>query len=188
MPTVTTIDGQTLEIVTAPDKVLVSDTELKQPDIYASNGVLHAVSSLLIPPHALKMTPEKVLLALNCTEFISMIHFVNLTYLINDVDAEYTIFAPQDDVITLFGGDDLPEKGSEELEKLLKYHFLPGKWKADRFKDGMLVETVLDEPGLDGHNQVLPVEVGKHKDEDEPASIKVGDASVVGNSGRYIPL
>ncbi|KAA1467901.1 hypothetical protein DENSPDRAFT_847864 [Dentipellis sp. KUC8613] len=177
----TTIDGHVLEVISSPDKVLVSDAEIKQPDIYASNGVLHTVSSLLIPPGALQLTPEKFLLTLNCSNFISMIHSVNLTYLVNDTDSKYTILAPKDDVISMYGDGDLPEKGTEELKKLLKYHFLPGQWRPKKLKDGMLVETELDEPGLDGGRQVLGVEVeGKGKAESSP-SIRFDGASVVGD-------
>ena len=178
----TTLDGQTLRIVTAPDKVLVSDAELKQPDIYASNGVLHTVSSLLIPPGTLQLTPEKFLLTLKCTHFISLIHSVNLTHLVNDTQAKYTILAPQDDVIAMYGDGDLPEKGSEELKKMLKYHFLPGQWNPSKLKDGMLIQTELDEPGLGSGRQVLEVEVSGHgKDKTEASSsISFGGASIVG--------
>ena len=116
---VTTIDGPALEIVPSDNKIKVSDAELVDRDIYASNGVLHTVSSLLVPPDAIQLTPEKSLLALNCTEFVSLVHSVNLTHLINDTETEYTILAPRDDVIEMFATDDLPHRGSEELKRLL---------------------------------------------------------------------
>ena len=78
--TVTTIEGPKLKITYSEDsnKVHVSDSELIEPDIYASNGVVHTVSSLLIPPGALQLTPEKYLLTLNCSSFVSLLHSVNL--------------------------------------------------------------------------------------------------------------
>ena len=179
----TTIHGQTLEIVPQPDKILVSGAEIVQPDIYASNGVLHTINSLLFPPHTLRLTPEKLLLTFNCTGFISMIHSVNLTGLVNDTTAEYTILAPQDDTLSLFGGSDLPEKGSEELGRLLKYHFLPGKWTPKRLKGAGLLETELREVGLDDGRQLLQVETTE-KDK-ELSSIKFGGASVVGEPRAF---
>ncbi|KAI0068305.1 hypothetical protein BV25DRAFT_1867311 [Artomyces pyxidatus] len=177
----TTIDGTRLEIVSTPEKVLVSDATLVQPDIYASNGVLHTVSSLLIPPGALQLTPEKFLLTLNCTNFVSLIRSVDLSHLVNDTKTKYTILAPQDDVITMYGDDELPERGSEDLRRMLKYHFLPGRWTPKSIKDGILVETELDEAGLDGKRQVLEVEVsGRGKKADASPSIRFGGASVVG--------
>ncbi|KAI0830735.1 hypothetical protein BC628DRAFT_1313124 [Trametes gibbosa] len=177
----TTIHGRKLEIVPVEEnKIKVSEAELVEPDVYASNGVLHTVSSLLIPPGALRHTPEKYLLGLNCTEFVSLIHSVNLTHLINDPDAQYTILAPRDDVLKLFGHHELPHRGSEELKRVLQYHFLPGKWAPKKLQDGMLVESALEEPGLDGR-QVMTIEVtdeGKKKDDSK--AIRFAGAGVMG--------
>ncbi len=187
---VTTISGTTLEIVRSPEshKTIVSSSELIEHDIYASNGVLHTVNSLLIPPGAFTITPEKYLLTLNCTSFVSLLHSVDLTSLINSTDTPYTILAPRDDVLDLFGGDDngLPERGSDLLKRTLSYHFLPGKWLPKKLKDGMLVETALIEPkGLNGGNQVLDISVsgedGKHVKE---RSISFGGAAVMGETSE----
>jgi solute carrier family 25 carnitine/acylcarnitine transporter 20/29 len=187
---VTTLEGRQLNVVTTSDKVLISDAELVQPDIYASNGVMHTVSSLLIPEGSLRLTPEKYLLTLNCTNFISMIHSVNLTDFIKDADTEYTILAPQDDVLSAYGDDDLPEKGSDNLKRLLKYHFLPGRWTSKSLKDGLLIETKLDEPGLAGKAQVLEASIN-HEDKrhvQSAPSISFGGASTIGDPSKFAPL
>ncbi|OSD03552.1 FAS1 domain-containing protein [Trametes coccinea BRFM310] len=178
----TTIHGRKLEVVpTEEHKIKVSEAELVERDVYASNGVLHTVSSLLIPEGTLQLTPEKYLLALNCTEFVSLIHSVNLTHLINDPEAQYTILAPNDDVLKLFGHHDLPHRGSDELKRVLQYHFIPGKWSPKKLEDGMLLETALEEPGLDGGRQVMAIEVtdeGKKKEQSK--SIRFAGAGVMG--------
>ncbi|KAJ7706335.1 carnitine/acyl carnitine carrier [Mycena rosella] len=171
-----TLDGSVLEVVVTPERTMVSTAELLKPDIYASNGVLHLVSSLLVN---LEITPEKYLLALNCSSFVSLLHSVNLTGLVNDTEAQYTILAPRDDVLELFGDGDLPEKGSEDLRKLLQYHFLPGHWTPKNLADGMLLETVLVEDGLDGGRQVLSIDVSAEKQK-EDRSIKFGGVGVIG--------
>ncbi|KAH9064342.1 hypothetical protein EDB87DRAFT_1680985 [Lactarius vividus] len=177
----TTLDGRELNVVTLSDKVMVSEAELVEPDIYASNGVLHTISSLLIPEGALQLTPEKFLLTLNCTNFVSMVHSVNLTHLINDTNAHYTILAPQDDVFTAYGDEELPKKGSDDLKRLLKYHFLPGRWTPKTLKDGLLIETELDEPGLAGKAQVLQASItGRSKEQAEVVpSISFGGAATI---------
>lgn len=177
---VTTLDGTKLQIVAAPDKTIISSAELVEPDIYASNGVIHTVSSLLMPPGSLQLTPEKFLLTMNCTKFVSLLHSVNLTSLINDTNSKYTVLAPTDDVLSLFGGDDLPEVGSEELKKVLQYHFIPGRWNPKKLKNGMLLETALEEQGLDGRKQVLDIEVLDSEDDDEK-KIRFGGAGTIGN-------
>ncbi|KAJ7492769.1 hypothetical protein FB451DRAFT_1361247 [Mycena latifolia] len=173
-----TIDGSVLEVVVTPERTTISTAELLKPDIYASNGVLHLVSSLLVN---LEITPEKSLLALNCSSFVSLLHSVDLTGLVNDTEAKYTILAPRDDVLSLFGEDDIPERGSEDLKKMLQYHFLPGTWNATNLNDGMLLETALVEAGLDGGRQVLSIEVSSSEKKKEDKSIKFGGVGVIGD-------
>ncbi|KAJ7654975.1 hypothetical protein DFH06DRAFT_1201215 [Mycena polygramma] len=85
--------------------------------------------------------------------------------------------APRDDVLTLFGDSDIPEKGSEDLKKLLQYHFIPGIWTPKKLEDGMLLETALTEDGLDGGRQVLNIGVTSDKKK-EDKSIKFGGVGV----------
>lgn len=179
-PNLTTIDGQVLEVRHSEKegKTTVSSATLVEPDIYASNGVVHTVSDLLIPPGAIQPTPEKYLLVLNCTSFVSLLHSVNLTSLVNDTDAHWTILAPRDDVIDVLGDDGLPPPGSDELRKMLQYHFIPGKKTQKKLKSGLLLETALVEPGLDGGRQVLSVDVSD--DAEDKKSIAFGGASIIG--------
>lgn len=183
MHVVTTIKGNHLEIVTAPEKVIINDAELIQPDIYASNGVLHTVSSLLVPDGSLKLTPEKFLLALNCTRFVSLLRSVNLTYLVNDPSAHYTVLALADDVMTLFGDSDLPEEGSDELRRTLQYHFIPGRWTPSKMKRAMLLETELKEPGLDGGRQVIDIEVTHAHAMSKETKVRFGGVGTVQDHG-----
>ncbi|OJA16128.1 hypothetical protein AZE42_00067 [Rhizopogon vesiculosus] len=181
--TLTTEYGSQLEVVVSEGKINISDATLLQPDIYASNGVLHLVSSLLVPPGALQLTPEKYLLALNCTSFISLIHSVNLAHLINDTETPYTILAPKDDVLSIVQQYGLPKKGSDELKRMLQYHFLPGKWTPKKLVNGMLLESVLQEPGLDDGRQVMDVEVNDDDEKEDVSSrhIRFGGAGIIGD-------
>jgi solute carrier family 25 carnitine/acylcarnitine transporter 20/29 len=180
---VTTVYGTNLEILVSPGKTTISSANLTHPDIYASNGVLHLVSSLLIPSGALRLTPEKYLLALNCTSFVSLLHSVDLTKFINDTDATYTILAPRDDVLRIHSDEGLPKKGTEALKRLLQYHFIPGIWTLNKLRHGMLLETALKEVGLDGGRQVLEIEV--HEDKKKTKSVSFGGAGVIGDSGAF---
>ncbi|KAJ4485958.1 carnitine acyl carnitine carrier [Lentinula aciculospora] len=175
----TTVDGTTLEIVVHSEKTTISTAELIQPDIYSSNGVLHLISSLLIPDGAIQLTPEKYLLALNCSSFVSRIHETDLTFLINDTSSSYTILAPSDDVLSLLSDGELPEPGSEEMKKLLSYHFIPGKMTPKKFRSGMLIETALEEPGLGGNRQVLRVEVDENQKDEAWKWLRFGGAKVL---------
>lgn len=79
----------------------------------------------------------------------------------------------------MFEDGDLPENGSEELKRLLKYHFIPGRWTPKKLKDGMLLETALEEAGLDGGRQVLDVKVSDDlKGNDK--HVRFGGAGTIG--------
>ena len=186
---VRTIEGNKLHINVTSDSILVSGAEVRQKDIYASNGVLHTVSSLLLPSGSLQLNAEKYLLALNCSTFVGLLRSVNLTSLVTNIDAEYTILAPRDDVLEIAGGGNFPDEGTDELKRSLRYHFIPGKWRTDRLKDGALLETELVEAGLGGAHQVLDVGLssklamksgGKGKKE-----IYFGGAGVIGEPSEY---
>jgi solute carrier family 25 (mitochondrial carnitine/acylcarnitine transporter), member 20/29 len=175
---VTTVNGNKLLITTkSSNETKIANATVLRPDLYASNGVVHLVSSLLIPPGAFQLTPEKYLVALNCTYFVSLLRSESLSSLVNSTNAAYTILAPRDDIFALSGNGSLPDKGSDELKKLLKYHFLPGRLMPKKLSDGMLVETALDEPGLNGKAQVLHVGV---TDKGNNRELTFGDASVIG--------
>ena len=162
----------------------MSSTDLIQPVIYASNGVLHLVSSLPVPPGALQspVDSEKYLLAINCTYFVSLLCSVGLRSLINDTETKITILAPRDDVLQAYNHSDLPEKGSMELKKLLQYHFISGKFTPKKLQNGTLMETLLEEEGLGGGKQVLSIEVSS--DDKKSPSYHFGGAGVIGEPGK----
>ncbi|KAM6498433.1 FAS1 domain containing protein [Amanita muscaria] len=177
-----TLEGTKLEIEVHDGKTKVSSAELSHPDIYASNGVLHLVSALLIPPNALRLTPEKYLLALNCTKFVSLLHSVDLQSLVNDTETKLTILAPRDDVLSAFRDTELPDKGTPALRRILQYHFIPGKWMPQKVENGMLIETMLVEEGLNGGKQVIGVEVNSdNKKEAAAKTIRFGGAGIIGD-------
>lgn len=146
------------------------------------------MSSLLLPPNTLKLTTEKYLLALNCTKFVSLLHSAGLTNLINDTETQYTILAPRDDIFSFFKSPGFPEPGSEDLRKLLRYHFISGKWTPSNLKNGGLLRTELVEPGLNDGRQVIAVEVQSNKDKkksEDDRLISFGGASVIGKPSMF---
>lgn len=127
-------------------------------------------------------------MALNCTRFVSLLDSVNLTNLINDTNAKYTILAPRDDIIAIFDDPAFPPAGSDELKKLLHYHFVPGNWTPSKLKHGTLLKTALKEPGLNNMSQVLPVEIHSDDKETGARSIRFGGAGIIGDPGMHLPL
>lgn len=111
-----------------------------------------------------------------------------------DPEGKYTILAPRDDVLDvegMGGGGSFPEKGTNELKKSLRYHFIPGKWTPERLKDGTLLETELIEVGLSGGRQVLDVGVSSKtstfgKGENPRKELYFAGAGVIGDPSTFI--
>ncbi|TFL06811.1 FAS1 domain-containing protein [Pterulicium gracile] len=182
----TTLSGKPLTIETDSGRTKIGKSaELVQPDLYASNGVIHLVSSLLMKPESLALTTEKYLLALNCTRFVSLLHSVGLQNLVNGTEA-YTVLAISDEVLALYGldlktqvEDGEPDPGGKKLERRLRYHFLSGKWSPESLFNGQLLKTALIEPdGLRGGQQVIKVET--EANESGGKSVRFGGAGVIG--------
>ena len=162
----------------------MNGTVAEAVDIFASNGVIHILPSLLLPDNfTLLNSAEKVLLTLNATRFVSLLRSANLssTYVGEHSDSSdaYTILAPTDEVLDMmdkWGGQGAPplpevwadaENGFQPMEgrdgsplaQLLQYHILPGRIMPSDIKDGMLFGTELRTAALAGGRQRMRVEV-----------------------------
>lgn len=108
---------------------------------------------------------------------------MGLRTFVNDSEAQYTILALADDVISTFGDSDLPEEGSDELRRALQYHFIPDKWTPNKMKHRMLLETELKEPGLDRERQVIEVEVTHSVTQSEETKVRFSGVGTVRDHG-----
>ncbi|KAA1102267.1 hypothetical protein PGTUg99_017191 [Puccinia graminis f. sp. tritici] len=193
------VDGKPLSIGIDPKSNLpsINGSEIIENDILASNGVLHIVPNLLISSgdNPLQLTPEKYLLALNCTKFVSLFRQANLssTYLDNrSSDKSYTILAVRDDVLRSTSSssslgrssiDRLKTNDTESLKKSLRYHVIEGNYLIDDLEDGMLLRTELKlQGGSSSNKQRMPVSVSTNdrKGLSKSPIIGFGGANVVG--------
>ncbi|KAF9188161.1 hypothetical protein BGZ51_000806 [Haplosporangium sp. Z 767] len=143
-----TLEGQELMISLEDDKWMVDNAEIEQTDILASNGVIHTVSRPLLPS-SLVWTAAKYLVGLNATRFVDAMRQASMTHYIDDPQASYTIFAPQDDSFNEGWMANLLEGQSA----VLKYHVVSGKKMPSSFQDGQLLETELVSEFLNGQAQ-----------------------------------
>lgn len=185
-------------------------TPIDKADIFASNGVVHIVDRLLIPKEfTLLNSPEKLLLSLNATRFVSLLRMANLseTYTAKHPDQPYTFLAPTDDVLDRMDrwgkGWSLPKREAstndiektvtasavdEQLIDVLRYHILPGKLLLQDLKDGLLLETELQTERLGGKRQRIKVDIGARKEKDGEVlgigDIKIGDGTLTAQPGK----
>lgn len=50
MSNATTVSGQTLNVMTMGDKVMINNANVVKADIMASNGIVHVIDTVLMPP------------------------------------------------------------------------------------------------------------------------------------------
>ncbi|KAK8843447.1 hypothetical protein IAR55_007104 [Kwoniella newhampshirensis] len=203
-----TASGDELEVMVPADgRLVVNGTEAEIIDIYASNGVVHIMPNLLLPPNfTLLNSAEKMLLSLNATRFASLLRSANLsnTYIGEDKKQTeaYTILAPTDDVLDQMDkwrgtyrvpipevwatpeADSTALTGLEPfvdvspLAALLQYHIIPGRLLPEDIKDGMLLGTELRTSALGGERQRLRVDVTETLGRDRIDWETVGEGEV----------
>ncbi|ORX38916.1 hypothetical protein BD324DRAFT_617870 [Kockovaella imperatae] len=103
-------------MVEASQGLAVNGTNASAIDIFASNGVIHILPTLLLPANfSLLNSAEKVLLSVNATRFVSLLRDANLSSKYvgqpgreQDESQAWTFLAPTDDVMDMmdrFGAD-----------------------------------------------------------------------------------
>lgn len=202
------LDGNPLNVQVKAGKLNVNGTHVTTPDIFASNGVVHVIDSLLLPDDfKLLNSPEKLLLSLNATRFVSLLRLANLseTYTARHSDRPYTFLAPTDDVLErmekwAIQDRDLVAHDADRsavsardgyvmdmLKEQILYHILPGKLLLKELENGALLETELAGSGLAGGRQRIKVDVGPLDSGSDAMSIgdiKIGDGVLTAEPGE----
>ena len=159
---VATVEGQTVELSTA-DGVTVNGANVIIADVPASNGVIHAIDAVLLPPDvdaaALLAPAEEEMVEEEMTEeaaevgtivdvaaangsFNTLVAAVTAADLAGTLSSEgpFTVFAPTDDAFAalpegLVGALLLPEN-KDVLVQILTYHVVAGEVFAADISDG----------------------------------------------------
>lgn len=127
-----TVLGKDLSIKVKDGQVWVSGAKVIGTDIKCSNGVVHLIDSVMIPPKG-KTIVETAAGNKNFSTLVSLVKKAGLVETLNS-KGPFTVFAPTNDAFKK-----LPEatvkallsaKGKKDLVNVLKYHVVPGKVKA----------------------------------------------------------
>lgn len=132
--TVETLQGSDVALtVRADDYLYVNMAKVVDYDIEASNGVIHVVDSVILPPD---LTPSTLTIAEiavadeeNFSTLVTALTEANLVATLSDPDANFTVFAPTNDAFDALGQDGVPYllDNPEILESTLLYHVLAAK-------------------------------------------------------------
>ncbi len=123
-------------------------------DIEASNGVVHTIDKVMLPPNV-------VSLALNNPNFSTLVAALTRSDLSTDFvsilnqDGPYTVFAPTNDAFARLlqnnpDWDTLDDIPAQQLEGVLAYHVVSGQnVQADQLRDGQTIDAIGGEFTID---------------------------------------
>jgi uncharacterized surface protein with fasciclin (FAS1) repeats len=149
-----TFGTQYAKLTIKDDKVFINDAEIVKTDTPATNGVTHAIKSVILPPAVIPTV------ATNAKIFTTLLALVTKAGLANALatTANLTVFAPTDDAFAA-----LPAflvnyltatEGAADLAAILSYHVVPSS-SGPIFAAG--VPTSANVPTLAGSGFDLPV-------------------------------
>lgn len=140
--------GGTIDIAPVGDTLMINEAQVIDPDIPASNGVIHAIDTVLQPadqgaiidPDAPAEDVQTNLLETLVLDgrFNTLFEALQEAELSDDLTegGPYTVFAPTDGAFAKMG-DDLPEllQDLDRLTQVLQYHVVTGEFTAEELAE-----------------------------------------------------
>ena len=128
--------------------VMVNDANVVTPDVATSNGIIHVIDKVLMPPADPVDIPTTAAgTGIHNSLVAAVVQAELLTTL--EGDGPFTVFAPTDQAFTDAGIDlaalDTPE-GKQTLSDILLYHVVPSSVPASAVTDCMLADAANTQP------------------------------------------
>jgi uncharacterized surface protein with fasciclin (FAS1) repeats len=156
--TLTMLNGDEVTITVEGDTVKINDATITMVDIQASNGVIHVIDSVLIPP-ADEPDPQTITdIVVGSDDFEVLEAAVIEAGLADDLAGEgpFTVFAPTDDafaaLLDALGTDAAGLLANPDLANILLYHVFSGSLDSGAVVDSNLLRM------LGGGYSVITVE------------------------------
>jgi transforming growth factor-beta-induced protein len=139
--TAETVQGGELTFSVEDGTVMVNGATVTTADIETSNGVIHVIDSVLLPPKDIVDT------AVEAGSFTILAKALTEAGLVETLkgDGPYTVFAPTDEAFAKLPQgtvDELLKDPEGALADILTYHVVPGKVMSTDLSDGMMADTV----------------------------------------------
>ncbi|MEL7497812.1 MAG: fasciclin domain-containing protein [Planctomycetota bacterium] len=122
------LQGSKINIKVVDGKVMLNEkTQVVKTDIGTSNGVIHVIDSVIMPPADIVDT------AVSAKKFNTLVAAVKAAGLVETLKSEgpFTVFAPTDDAFAKIDGATLKSlllpENKEKLTAILTYHVVPGR-------------------------------------------------------------
>ena len=130
----TTVLGKDVAIRVENGKVFINDAEVIITDIETSNGVIHVIDSVILPPAEEAMMDKTIVdIAVADGRFNTLVAAVTAAELVDTLKGEgpFTVFAPTDDAFAALPAGTLDSlllpENKQALTDILLYHVVSGK-------------------------------------------------------------
>ena len=138
------LNGDDVSFTVSGRSVMVNDATVTSADVMASNGIIHVIDKVLMPPADLGDIPT---VAQGTGIHTSLVAAVVQAELLTTLqgDGPFTVFAPTDDAFAAAGIDLAAldnEEGKATLTDILLYHVVSGAVPSSAVTDGMSATAV----------------------------------------------
>mgnify|MGYP005849355919 CR=1 FL=1 len=152
-----TVQGEPISISVQDGKVMVNNAQVIITDIEASNGVIHVIDAVILPPSMsaeeeamMAATPDIVDIAVNDGRFTTLVTALQAANLVDTLKGEgpFTVFAPTDEAFAALPAGALEGLLADipALTDVLLYHVVSGKVMAADVVNLESATTVQSEP------------------------------------------
>ena len=124
-----TVEGADVNVKVSDKGVMINNAKVLKTDIMCSNGVIHVIDTVLMPP-----APKDIVdTAVAAGSFNTLVAAVKAAGLVDTLkgDGPFTVFAPTDDAFAKLPkaaiADLLKPENKGKLTAILTYHVVPGK-------------------------------------------------------------
>jgi len=155
-----TVEGEDVTAHVGKGGVKINDADVTTADVAASNGVVHVIDSVLMPPDLSLPSKTVVDIATSAGGFKTLVKALTAASLVDTLegDGPFTVFAPTDDAFAAIPPCHLRRLLADKklLTKVLTYHVLPTRLYSDEISKHDKTKTVEGESLLlePWHNRV----------------------------------
>merc|ERR1719230_2533742 len=142
---INTLEKESVVVRSMNGDIMVNNADVKTADVEATNGVVHVIDNVLVPPDfPMGLYPEDIVeLAESQPDLSTLVRALVVGKLTTTLSSKgpYTVFAPTNEAFAKIPAADLQKllENPTELDSVLEYHVLAGQFT---MRDLMAVQTV----------------------------------------------
>lgn len=145
MSSLETLAGEPVGIEVKNGEIMISGAKVTKKDVECSNGVIHVIDIVILPPAAADSIVETAMATKDLGTLVKTLKAAGLVDTLEE-EGPFTILAPTNAAFTKLPPGKLQSlmmpQNKEQLAGILKYHIVRGKYTADRIASRRSLRTL----------------------------------------------